>query len=81
VENRWRKARGGGDLMSFKHVIVGDVEGGLDPYHLWAHNPPQATTYLSKNTMVPIVGPLRKINARVFYVPARKCDCRSNDNL
>jgi hypothetical protein len=35
VENRWRKARGGGDLMSFKHMIAGAVEGGLDPDCLW----------------------------------------------
>jgi hypothetical protein len=44
-------------------MIMGDVEDGLDPNHLWAHDPPQAAMYPSKNTMVPIVGPLRKINA------------------
>jgi hypothetical protein len=32
------------DLMSFKHVIAGAVEGGLDPDRLWARNPPQAAT-------------------------------------
>jgi hypothetical protein len=67
--------------MSFKHVIAGAVEGGLDPDRLWARNPPQAATYPSKNTMVPIVGPLRKINARAVYVPARKRDRRSDDDL
>jgi len=67
--------------MSFKHVIVGAVEGGLDLDRLWAHNPPQAATYPSKNTMVPIAGPLRKINARAVYVPKMKCGCRSDDDL
>ena len=59
-------------MMSFKHVIMGAIEGGLDLDHLWARNPPQATTYPSKNTMVPIAGPLRKINTRAVYIPAMK---------
>jgi hypothetical protein len=67
--------------MSFKHVIAGVVEGGLDPDRLWARNPPQATMYPSNNTMVPIAGPLRKINARAVYVPAMKCGHRSDDDL
>jgi hypothetical protein len=68
-------------MMSFKHVIAGDVGGGLDLDCLWAHNPPQAATYPSKNTMVPIAGPLSKINARVVYIPAMKHDHRSDDDL
>jgi hypothetical protein len=64
--------------MSFKHVIAGVVEGGLDSDRLWARNPPQAATYPSKNTMVPIVGPLRKINARAVCVPAMNYSRRSD---
>jgi hypothetical protein len=52
----------GGDVVSYKHVIVEFFEGGFCPYHLWAQNPPQVATYPSNNTMVPIVGPLYKIN-------------------
>jgi hypothetical protein len=67
--------------MSFKHVIAGTVEGGLDPDHLWARNPPQIVMYPSKNTMIPIAGPLRKINTRAVYVPAMKRGHRSDDDL
>jgi hypothetical protein len=73
--------RGHSDLMSFKNVIVGDVEGGLDLDHLWIHNPPQAATYPSKNTIVPIAGPLRNVNTRVVYVPTMKCGHRTDDYL
>jgi hypothetical protein len=58
-------------------VIAEVVEGGLGPHHLWAHNPPQAATYPSNNTMVPIAGPLWKINVRAVYVPAMQCGHRS----
>jgi hypothetical protein len=68
-------------MMSFKHLIAGDVEGGLDSDCLWARIPPQDATYPSKNTMVPIAGPLRKINARAFYVPTMKRGRRSDDHL
>jgi hypothetical protein len=68
-------------MTSFKHMITGVFEGGLDPDRLWAYNPPQAATYPSKNTMVSIVGPLRKINARAIYVPAMKRGRRSDDDL
>jgi len=59
--------------MSFKHVIVEVVEGVLGPHHFWAHNPPQATTYASNNMMVPIAGPLYKINVWAVYIPAMNC--------
>jgi hypothetical protein len=66
VEDKCRVVRGervmsgmsGGDVVLYKHMIVKVVEGGLGPYHLWAHNPPQAATYPSNNTMVLIAGPL-----------------------
>jgi hypothetical protein len=35
-------------LISFKHMIVGAIEGGLDIDYLWARNPPQDATYPSK---------------------------------
>jgi hypothetical protein len=60
---------------------VGDVEGGLGPNHLWSRNPPQVAMYPSENTMVPIAGPLRKINTLAFYVPARKHDRRYDEDL
>jgi hypothetical protein len=43
-------------------MIAEVVEGGLGPHRLWAHNPPQVAMYPSNNTMVPIAGPLWKIN-------------------
>jgi hypothetical protein len=42
--SEWDERRSHGDPMSFKQVIVGALEGGLDPNLLWACNPPQAAT-------------------------------------
>jgi hypothetical protein len=42
-------------MMSFKHVIVEVVEGGLGPHRSDPRNPPQDATYPSNNTMVSIV--------------------------
>ena len=67
--------------MSFKHVIAGAVEGGLDLDFLWARNPAQDTTCPSKNTMASIAGPLRRINAQAVYVPTMKRGRQSNDDL
>jgi hypothetical protein len=67
--------------MSFKHVIVRVIEGGLGPHRLWARNPHKTATYPSNKTMVPIAGPLRKINTRAVYVPAMKHGHRSDDDL
>jgi hypothetical protein len=71
----------GGDMVSYKQVIAEVVEGGLGPNRFGPHNPPQATTYPSNNTMVPIVGPLWKINIRAVYVPTMKCGCQSDCDL
>jgi hypothetical protein len=67
--------------MDGQDVIVEVVEGGLGPHRLWARNPPQAAMYPSNNTMVPIAGPLWKINVRAVYVPTMKCGHRSDYNL
>jgi len=58
--------------MSYKDVIVEVIEGGLGPHRSFPHNPPQASTYPSNNTMFPIAGPLWKINVQAVYVPAMK---------
>jgi hypothetical protein len=79
--SEWDEQRQCSDLMSFKHVIVGVVEGGFDLDLFWARNPPQVAMYPSKNTMVPIAGPLRKINARVVCVPTMKHGRQSDDDL
>jgi hypothetical protein len=67
--------------MSYKHVIAEVVEGGLGPHHSDPHNPPQDVMYLSNNTMVLIVGPLKDVNVRAFFIPAMKCGRRSCHNL
>jgi len=48
--------------MSFKNMIAEFFEGGLGPHRSGPHNPPQAATYPYNNNMVPIAGPLWKIN-------------------
>jgi hypothetical protein len=56
--SEWNEWRLRGDLMSYNHMIVEVFKGVLGPHCLSSRNPPQAATYPSNNTMVPIVGPL-----------------------
>jgi hypothetical protein len=66
-------------ILGDDHMIVGTITSGLNSNNLWAHNPPQASTCLLRETTVWIVARPGHFNVCITPIPAMRDDRRSHD--